>query len=302
MFHSNDTPSAPAIHPAAAALFAAALSFWMLALDQPGAVLGGVVAVFAWLAAEGALASVAAMAAPPAILIAAINVLFVGRGESVIARLPSWWPGGGALTLEAACFGLVSGAKLAGVMAVFAVWARISETDRSIAWLGRAAPRTAVTLAIAMRLIPELLRDARRIHGVLWSRGIHIAAGSIRHRAAAAGMLWRTLLAASLDGASDLSEALAARGFGSGRRTSFEPDRLTGRDWTVTAAALSVASAAAWALATGRGLCAFYPALEPAKIRDAMALAAAPLSAAGAVWLAWRLPSLRSARRSTLHV
>ncbi len=291
-FRNAPRPSAPPFHPAAAATLALGLVFWLLALDEPGAVLGTAFAAFAWLASDGRFRQTAAFAVIPALMMTTINAFFSGGGETILLRFPPWWPGARAITWEAIAFGAVAGAKLAAVMAAFALWAMLGESDRSIGLLGKVAPRTAVTLGIAIQLIPGMLRDARRIQAVLWSRGIDFKQGTLRSRAVAAGLLWRTLLASSLEGAKDLAEALAARGFGSGPRSSIDPDRLTSRDWVATAAGALLASSALALAIPGAAQFQFYPRLSFSHPAVSLALAAIPITTTALAWGAWRGPTL----------
>lgn len=279
------------VHPVAAAAFSLGLVLWLLALDQPAAVVGGAIAAFAWLARGGQFRQTAALALIPALMLTAINAFFSGCGESIVLRLPPWWPGARAITWEAVAFGSVAGAKLAAVMASFALWAMLGESDRTIGLLGRVAPRTAVTLGIAIRLIPGLLRDARRIQAVLWSRGIDLRERAIRKRAAAAGLLWRTLLASALESAKDLAEALAARGFGSGPRSSLDPDRLAPRDWVPLCAGCALVVTAMAVAISGAGQYHFYPRLAAPHPGISLALAAVPIVAAAVASAAWRGPA-----------
>ncbi|MCC6356366.1 MAG: hypothetical protein IT577_20965 [Verrucomicrobiae bacterium] len=284
--------SAPPIHPLAGATFAMGFLLWLLAVDQPGAVVGATLASFAWLARDGQFRQTALFALPPALMMAAINAFFSGAGSTILSPLPAWWPGASAITLEAVAFGAIAGAKLATVMATFALWARLSDTDRSLGLLGKAAPRTAVTLGIVIQLIPSLLREARQIQAILWSQGIDLRAGTLRSRAAAAGLLWRTLLASALEGARDLAEALAARGFGSGPRSFIDPDHLTPRDRVATAAGALLATAALALAISGTAQFHFYPRLTPTRPAISLALAAIPVATAALAWFAWRAPTL----------
>ncbi len=291
-FRNPPRPTSPPFHPVAAATAALGLVFWLLAIDEPGAVLGGAVAAFAWLASDGRFRQTAAFAVVPAALMTAINAFFSGGGETILFPLPPWWPGARAITCEAIAFGAIGGAKLAAVMAAFALWAMLCENDRAIGLLGRIAPRTAVTLGIAIQLIPGMLRDARRIQAVLWSRGVDLRQGTLRSRATATGLLWRTLLASSLEGARDLAEALAARGFGSGPRSSLDPDRLTSRDWVATFAGALLASFALTLAISGAAQFQFYPRLTSSHPAVSLALAAIPITTTALAWGAWRGPTL----------
>ena len=98
-------------------------------------------------------------------------------------------------------------------------------------------------------------------------------------RARAAAPLALPLVGSALERGLDAAEAMAARGYGEGRRTRLpERPRDTGERITLLLAVL-LAAAVAWAIVSGAAGFAFYPVLDPVVTWQSVALAAGVLVA-----------------------
>ena len=110
-------------------------------------------------------------------------------------------------------------------MRLFAVAALVGallahiDADRLQAQVARVAPRSALTCALAARLMPTLERDARAIAETARLRGVALSDGRWGPAPAAAAPLAIPLLGSSLERGLDVAEAMTARGYGAGPRT-----------------------------------------------------------------------------------
>jgi energy-coupling factor transport system permease protein len=130
--------------------------------------------------------------------------------------------------------------QFAAVALAFGLFALELDHDRLVQGLGYAR-RSMLALAIALRLMPMLERDAHGLTETLRGRGVEVAGARGRAR------LLPPLLAGSLERALSLAEAMEARGFGRGRRTRAPRPRWRWPDWLALGAApLLVVAGAAW--------------------------------------------------------
>jgi energy-coupling factor transport system permease protein len=130
--------------------------------------------------------------------------------------------------------------RFAGVALAFGLFALEIDHDRLLQGLG-VARRSMLVLAIALRLLPTLERDAAGLTEALRGRGVVVE--GVRGRA----RLLSPLLAGSLERALSLAEALEARGFGRGRRTRAPRPPWRPADWAaLVLAPLLVAAGALW--------------------------------------------------------
>jgi energy-coupling factor transport system permease protein len=183
-----------------------------------------------------------AVALPFAVVIALINPLVVRDGLTVIARLGSV-PVLGQLdvTAEATAYGGVLALRALIVIGCFALHSAAVDPDDLLRAFRRVSFRSALTAALATRMVPVLARDARRLHD---------AQRCLAGEPAPRRTIVRAVAAGALDRAVDVAATLEVRGYGAARRAP----RGGGRPWSrhdiafaASAATLALLGAAAYA-------------------------------------------------------
>ena len=294
-------PRASLLHAAAApfaAAYCAALALLFVLFEHPLVLAAGVLAVA--LAALGAgvgreLRAAARLGVVIALLVAVINPLVSSQGETLLVR--GWAVLGHRfdITLEAVVYGGVAGVRLLGLVLACALFSLVVDPDRLLRALRRISYRSALTVALATRLVPLLARDAGR-------RG---EAARCRARPASRTALARAALAGSLERAVEVAAALEARGYAgaraSGRGLCRSSQRRSRHDVRVALAAAALVAAAVAAKVAGLASFSAYPRLELALGGGEVALAAvvvalacAPFAGARARLGVGRSPSARS--------
>jgi energy-coupling factor transport system permease protein len=250
-------------------------------------------------AAAGALALLAAAPGRPGRLfvigglisglsLALLNPFVAAEGDRILWRGPEVPVIDLEVTVEEIAAGLAVGLRLLAVAVLVGALLAHIDADRLQAQVARVAPRSALTCALAARLMPTLERDARAIAEAARLRGVDLASGSWGGRARRGAPLALPLLGSSLERGLDVAEAMAARGYGSGPRTRL-PERAYGRaERIVLALGAALAAVAAVALAAGAAPYAYYPTLDPPLSPGAVALAGAVAGALGGAALALR--------------
>lgn len=191
------------------------------------------------------------------------------------------------VTLEELAAGAASGVRvLAAAVLVGAVLAHL-DPDRLAALAGRAAPRSALTVALAARLVPMLERDARALSEAARLRGLDLHAGGWGRRLRHAAPLTVPLLGASLERGLDAAEAMAARGYGGGPATRLAEAPHTGVERATLGLGLVACALVPAALVTGAGDYRFFPTLAAPWAPGAVALAGIAGATLGAA--AWVL-------------
>ncbi|HVL97376.1 MAG TPA: energy-coupling factor transporter transmembrane component T, partial [Solirubrobacteraceae bacterium] len=214
----------------------------------------------------GPVARAAAWGLPFALVIALVNPLVTRDGATVIARLGEL-PALGRLdvTLEATAYGGVLGLRALVLITVFALHSAAVDPDELLRAFRRVSFRSALTAALATRMVPVLARDARRMAEA------QRALAAVRPPASKLAIA-RAVAAGAMDRAVDVAATLELRGYGSARR----PPRLR-RPWSRHDAAFLASGAAAVALAL------LVPAPFEAYPRLAASLDAGVLAAAAAL-------------------
>ena len=130
--------------------------------------------------------------------------------------------------------------RLAALGLAFAAYALLLDHDRLVSAAG-GARRSALAVALATRLVPSLERDAAGLAESVRGRGVRLE--GVRGYAS----LLSPLVAGSLERATNLAEAMEARGFGRPGATKAPRPPWTRRDrLAIVAAILLVTVAALW--------------------------------------------------------
>jgi energy-coupling factor transport system permease protein len=187
------------------------------------------------------------------------------------------------VTTEELVFGIAAGLRIVASTLAVAAFVRLADGDRVLASVARVAPRSAMIAALAARLLPTLERDAAGIALAARSRG-----ANLRARRPSAELV-APLIGLSLERSLALAEAMEARGFGSGPRTTMPGPPAQRRDNLLTVIGVALLCLAAWLL-SGAGDYRYYDLLDdpftPAAVAAASALLGLGAAAAGTVrWL-----------------
>lgn len=266
---------------AAGCVYCLALAAAALIVSDP-VVLGAVV-----LAALGAghaagagreLRRAMTFALPVALAIALVNALVTRDGLTVILRLGDLpLLGHTDITLEATVYGAILGLRCVALILCGVLYTTAVDPDEVLRLFRRVSYRSALSATLATRMIPILIRDARRLTDAQRCRPGRPPSRLALMRASTSGVLDRAL---------DVAAALEVRGYGAARRPS-RPRRaaVTRHDLGFAAAAGAVVATAV--LAHWGGLAPFsaYPSLHAPAGPGALAVAAALLACALAPFL-----------------
>ena len=216
------------------------------------AVLAGVLLCGAAAGVGAQLARSARMGIPLALLIAAINPLVYQEGQTLLVRGEEVLGRRFDVTLEALAAGGLAGFRVVTFVTAFGLFSACVDPDEMLRLFRRVSYRSALTAALATRLVPVLARDALRM------------GDAARCRPERPGRLAvsRAALSGALDRAVDVAAALEVRGYSAGGRPRRTRRPLSRHDIRLCAAAVLVAAGAVAARAAGAGGVEQYPRLD----------------------------------------
>lgn len=254
--------------------------------DHPlvlGAIAAGAVALF--LAAPGRPSRLFLLGgAVSGVALALLNPFVSAQGDLILWRGPEVPIIDLEITVEEVAMGVAIGVRLFAVAVLVGALLAHMDADRLQAQVARVAPRSALTCALAARLLPTLQRDARSIAETARLRGVALADGRWTRRAREAAPLALPLLGSSLSRGLDVAEAMTARGYGAGQRTRLPEARYGAVERAVLAIGAALSAVAALALVLGAASYRYYPRLagplEPGPVLVAAASLALLLGAA----------------------
>ena len=244
----DQTPGSGNLTPPVAFLAPRAWLIWSLAavtvaLSTDNPVYRGLVALAAltvlltWLPAGRRVRPLAVALVLAAGMAVLINLLAAHTGADAFARLPGEWPlVGGALTLESLASGGALGLGLVAALLAVAPLSVVLEPHDVVDAVPGPLERTGIAVATSLNLVSGFGRtftavsDAQRMRG--WRpRGLRS---------------WNEVLVpvflTVIEDSVLLAEAMEARGFGTGRRTSYASSRWSRWDLAIVCAALGSAA------------------------------------------------------------
>ena len=140
------------------------------------------------------------------------------------------------VTVEEVEIAALNALRLTALGLAFAAYALLLDHDRLLGAF-RFARRSSLTVALATRLVPTLERDAAGLAEAVRGRGVRLEGARARAR------LLSPLVAGSLERATNLAEAMEARGFGHHGSTRAPRPAWTLVDRAAVTAAIPVLSA-----------------------------------------------------------
>jgi energy-coupling factor transport system permease protein len=212
------------------------------------------------------------LALPLALLLAVVNPLVYAGGETLLVR------GGEVLgrrvdiTLEATVAGALGGLRVVVIVAALGLLSAAVDPDELLRLFRRISYRSALTGALATRLVPVLARDAGRMSD----------AARCRPNPPSRFTVVRAALAGTLDRAVDVAAALEVRGYALGGRPRRRHRPWSRHDARVLAGAAGIVTLAIAGAAAGLGRVETYPGIEIATGPQELALSAALVALAAA--------------------
>ena len=241
---------------AAGGAYCLALAVCALAFEHPlvlGAVAAGALGAAAAAGVGRQVARSARYTLPLALVVAIINALVVRNGLTVFARLGEVPPFGQVdLTVEALVYGLVLGGRVLVIILCCALFTTSVDPDELLRAFRRISLRSALTAALATRLVPVLMRDARRMAD----------AHACRPRPGPRIAVLRAVATNALDRAIDVAATLEVRGYGAARGARLERAPWSRHDLAFAAAASALVVLVIGAHVAGLASFAAYPALH----------------------------------------
>ena len=169
------------------------------------------------------------------------------------------------MTAEALAYGMVLGLRALVVFACFALHSAAVDPDELLQAFRRLGFRSALTAALATRLVPVLARDARRLHDAQRCR-----AGAPAPRLA----IVRAVASGALDRAVDVAATLEVRGYGAARRRRAPGAAWSRHDLAFAASALALVVIAVLAPVSFSAAPAFSAPVDGGALGTCAALAA----------------------------
>ena len=137
---------------------------------------------------------------------------------------------GNNMTLESLVYGIVLGVCVAGVCIWFSCVYSVFTTDKVVYLFGKVSPRLSLFLAILLRMVPRIKKEAKRINMAQQGIGKGVNQGSFFARLHNGIRIFSMLITWTIDSLTVSSESMRSRGSNLRGRKAFSIYRFDNRD------------------------------------------------------------------------
>ena len=137
---------------------------------------------------------------------------------------------GNNMTLESLVYGAVLGVIGAGICMWFSCVFSVFTTDKVVYLFGKVSPRLSLFLAIALRMIPRIKKEAKRINMAQQGIGRGANQGNLWQRLRNSLRIFSMLITWTIDSLTIAAESMRSRGSSLRRRKAFSIYRFDNRD------------------------------------------------------------------------
>jgi len=189
------------------------------------------------------------------VVLTLINPLVYHNGVTVLFILND-----NPVTLEALLYGLVSAVKIVSALYWFRSFSLIMTEDKLLYCMGRLSPKTALVLSMTLRYVPLFKAQAGKVSASQKAIGFY-KEDSLIDRVRGALRIFSILVTWALENGIITADSMGARGYGTGRRTSFSLIRFTKNDAILLSVLAVLFVPAGLFVFLKQGEPVFYPAI-----------------------------------------
>lgn len=153
------------------------------------------------------------------ILTALTNPIFSHNGVTELFFL-----NGNPVTLEALVYGIYLGAVITSVLIWFMCYNTVITSDKFLCLFGALIPKAALIISMALRLIPQFIRNGSEMVGI--QNSINPIKGRLIKKTKRYTAVFSALIGRSLESAVEQSDSMKARGYGKRKRVSYSRFRF----------------------------------------------------------------------------
>jgi len=215
-------------HPAVNFLYFTTVIAGMIAFQHPIFLLISFVCAFAYsIKRNGGKALVFNTVLIPCV--AAFALYYSSYHHFGVTVLQQNWIGNN-MTMESLVYGFVLGFVVAGVMIWLSCVYSVFTTDKVVYLFGKVSPRLSLFLAILLRMVPRIKKEAKKINTAQQGIGRGVNQGSILQRLGNSIRIFSMLITWTIDSLTMASESMRSRGSSLRGRKAFSIYHFDNRD------------------------------------------------------------------------
>ena len=166
------------------------------------------------------------------------------------------------ITLEALVSGAALGLSVSAALMWLACVHEVFTADKVVYLFGRVSPRLSLFLAILLRMVPRIGRQAKKLNTARCGIGRGVNQGSVLQRIGSALKLFSMLITWTIEMLTGASESMRSRGSGLRGRTAFSIYRFDNRDRAYVIAQSALMTALAMGVLLRQSYVRYSPAIR----------------------------------------
>lgn len=190
------------------------------------------------------------------VITALINPIFYHNGATVLAVVND-----NPVTLEAVLYGVFAAVMLASVIYWFRSFSQIMTGDRLLYLFGSVSPKLALLLSMTLRYIPLFGAQTKKVNRAQRALGLY-KDDNVVDSVRGGSRVLSVMVTWGLENGIITADSMAARGYGTGRRTYFSLYRFRKSDAALLAATLALSAVTLCAVAAGALDFSYYPRID----------------------------------------
>ena len=198
---------------------------------------------------------------PVFVVLALINPIFNTRGQTILFFLF-----GRPYTLQALWYGIAVAGVFVGMLLWFGCYNVVLTSDKFTALFGAKLPSLSLLLVMVLRLIPNFTRKAKQILDARNAIGMGIDSGTRKQKVRSGLTALSALTTWALEGSITTADSMRSRGYGSGKRTSFQLYKMELRDYMMLCVLLILAGITLASSLSGSTAVTFIPVFQATPI------------------------------------
>ncbi|MBE6636755.1 MAG: cobalt transport protein [Ruminococcaceae bacterium] len=190
------------------------------------------------------------------LMMALLNPIFSHNGTTILFLFNNT-----PITWEATAYGLTASAMIVTVLLWFSALTVRLTSDKLLYLFGALSPRLALLLSMTLRYLPLFRRQANSVRQTQMALGLY-REDTLLDRVRGGLRTFSVMITWALENGITTADSMAARGYGSGKRTSLTRYRLRAADIGLIGLILLLLTPTSLALATDTLHFTFYPTIS----------------------------------------
>lgn len=197
------------------------------------------------------------------LVMAAINPLTSHNGVTVLFVLNDR-----PVTLEATLYGATASGMVIAILYWFRSCSQIMTSDKLLYLFGRLSPKLALILSMGLRYVPLFGRQAKKINDTQTALGLY-KEDNLPDRIKGGIRVFSVMVTWALENGIVTADSMAARGYGTGRRSRFSIFAFRRSDLRLLVTTIALSAMTVTAIGLGALDFSFYPSIETADVTAA---------------------------------